>query len=359
MGFGRYRFRRSFGNVASQFRGARPDTYPLFTGVLDDYPGAAAAYSLRALSSGWLAGDVVEVRRSSDSDTEGFTQGEIDSGAMLDWVNEDIIGYDSDFSTADGWTGSNGTYTFNESVGGESPVGKFMVDTSSSVRRMQKTLLSVGSTNRIQGEFYMPSTNDTITTIQVRDSTGGILTVLPVPTDDTWTSFDVSGVAASSTLQFRVVGGADAGGDDYFAVRNISVAVTAADGFDAAQDDQSGVTVRNATQATTTEQPKIVDAGAVVLDGNGNVSTLWDGIDDDLDVIAGFAGLTTANVYAITDNAGVVTRDTLTAQDISSATNLSTILTSLTYQKVTAVIIYPDATDQAGIEASLDETFGT
>lgn len=29
MGFGRYRFRRSFGQVRSQFRGARPDTYPL------------------------------------------------------------------------------------------------------------------------------------------------------------------------------------------------------------------------------------------------------------------------------------------------------------------------------------------
>ena len=29
MGFGRYRFRRSFGNVGSTFRGARPDTYPL------------------------------------------------------------------------------------------------------------------------------------------------------------------------------------------------------------------------------------------------------------------------------------------------------------------------------------------
>ena len=88
MGFGRYRFRRSFGNVSSQFRGARPDTYPLFSGLLDQYSGAAAAYSLRALSSGWLAGDVVEVRRSSDSATQGFTAGQVASGAMLAWVTE-------------------------------------------------------------------------------------------------------------------------------------------------------------------------------------------------------------------------------------------------------------------------------
>ena len=91
MGFGRYRFRRSFGNVSSQFRGARPDTYPLFSGLLDQYSGAAAAYSLRALSSGWLAGDVVEVRRSSFGGGDAqdtFTASQITSGAMLAWVTE-------------------------------------------------------------------------------------------------------------------------------------------------------------------------------------------------------------------------------------------------------------------------------
>ena len=82
MGFGRYRFRRSFGNVKSQFRGARFDTYPLFSGILDSYPGAAAAYSLRALSSAWLAGDVVEVRRSSDSTTQSFTAAQVTDGTL-------------------------------------------------------------------------------------------------------------------------------------------------------------------------------------------------------------------------------------------------------------------------------------
>ena len=80
---GHYRFRRSLGNVSSLFRGARPDTYPLFTGLLDSYPGAAAAYSLRALSTGWLAGDVVEVRRSSDSTSQGFTASQITNGDLV------------------------------------------------------------------------------------------------------------------------------------------------------------------------------------------------------------------------------------------------------------------------------------
>ena len=132
--------------------------------------------------------------------------------------------YESDLSVEDGWTGSNGTYSFNESIGGQSPVGKFIVNTTTSVRRVQKTVLSSGSTNRITGEFYIPSSNDIVSTIQIRDNSGGILTVLPVPTEDTWTAFDVSGVAASEILQFRVQGGAaDAGGDDYFAFRNVKV----------------------------------------------------------------------------------------------------------------------------------------
>ncbi len=80
---GHYRFRRSLGNVSSNFRGARPDTYPRFTGLLDTYGGAAAAYSLRALSTGWLAGDVVEVRRSSDSASQNFTASQITNGNLV------------------------------------------------------------------------------------------------------------------------------------------------------------------------------------------------------------------------------------------------------------------------------------
>jgi hypothetical protein len=108
MGFGRYRFRRSFGNVASQFRGARPSTYPLFSGLLDQYPNAAAAYSLRALSSGWLAGDVVEVRRSSDSTTQDFTASQILNGQMLDFVGGDNTIIQSEDFTSGSWNKSSG-----------------------------------------------------------------------------------------------------------------------------------------------------------------------------------------------------------------------------------------------------------
>jgi hypothetical protein len=53
----------------------------LFTGLLDDFGGAAAAYSLRALSSAWLAGDVVEVRRT-DGGSDTFTASQITNGEL-------------------------------------------------------------------------------------------------------------------------------------------------------------------------------------------------------------------------------------------------------------------------------------
>ena len=65
-------------------------------GLLDLYGGAAAAYSLRALSRGWLAGDVVEVRRSSDSATQSFTANEVANGTLEAWVG---VGNDGFVST--------------------------------------------------------------------------------------------------------------------------------------------------------------------------------------------------------------------------------------------------------------------
>ena len=91
-----FRDRRAFGNVnGRRFRGARygDGKSPRFTGLLDLYSGAKAAYSLRALSRGWLAGDVVEVRRSSDSATADFTASQVSGGALATWVGAGNDGF--------------------------------------------------------------------------------------------------------------------------------------------------------------------------------------------------------------------------------------------------------------------------
>jgi hypothetical protein len=53
--------------------------------LLDFAPGAAAAYSLRQLSSGY-AGPVVTVRRSSDNVEDSFTAKEVSDGTLAAWV---------------------------------------------------------------------------------------------------------------------------------------------------------------------------------------------------------------------------------------------------------------------------------
>ena len=52
------------------------------TGLLTDYPGAAAAFSLRELSSDWAGQDVIEVRRSSDDTADTFTSAQITDGTL-------------------------------------------------------------------------------------------------------------------------------------------------------------------------------------------------------------------------------------------------------------------------------------
>ena len=53
------------------------------TGILDEYPGASAAYSLRLLNTDYT-GDAVIVRRASDNATQnvGFVDGELDTTAL-------------------------------------------------------------------------------------------------------------------------------------------------------------------------------------------------------------------------------------------------------------------------------------
>lgn len=56
------------------------------TPLLDAYPGAAAAYSLRELSTAWAGQDVILARRSSDDAELGFTASEITDGTLTSWA---------------------------------------------------------------------------------------------------------------------------------------------------------------------------------------------------------------------------------------------------------------------------------
>jgi hypothetical protein len=62
-----------------------------FVGLLDLYPSAAAAYSVRRLS-GVYSGSLMEVRRSSDNALQdiGFdANGDLDTASLLSFVGEE------------------------------------------------------------------------------------------------------------------------------------------------------------------------------------------------------------------------------------------------------------------------------
>ena len=82
------------------------------TGILDEYPGAAAAYSLRLLNTDYT-GDAVIVRRASDNTTQniGFVDGELDTDALntfcsgtdgfvATWYDQSGNGYNATQTTA-------------------------------------------------------------------------------------------------------------------------------------------------------------------------------------------------------------------------------------------------------------------
>lgn len=71
--------------MAMNNRILRPLAVP---GVLDFAPGAAAAYSLRNLSSTY-AGPVVTVRRSTDDAEADFTAAEVSDGTLAGWAGAD------------------------------------------------------------------------------------------------------------------------------------------------------------------------------------------------------------------------------------------------------------------------------
>ena len=60
--------------------------------LLDRYPDARVAYSLRRLSSAY-SGPVVKVRRSSDSAEEDFTATEVSGGSLATWVGAGNDGF--------------------------------------------------------------------------------------------------------------------------------------------------------------------------------------------------------------------------------------------------------------------------
>ena len=202
-------------------------------GIARRFGGAAAAYSLRDV--GAMNGRVVEVRRSSDNAPKDFSAGEIASGGLESYTNETVNMYTSNFATTDGFSDNQGTVASVDGIGGKDDVLGFTLNTTNSSFHMAfKNIGTSDETVRVQGEVYIPSSNNKVDSVAIFIDGGGNTTQIGstlVPTADQWVAFDVTGQASGTKIHFRAKDGGtftieDTGGDDVFYLANVTVDAT-------------------------------------------------------------------------------------------------------------------------------------
>jgi hypothetical protein len=263
---------------------SNPPTAPMEFG--DNFAGVTAYYSLRRFTKG-EDNNAIRVRRSSD-DTEqdiGFdSNGDLDTTALLAFVNADVVVQNPDFSTSDGnYSGINGTRTINQSVGGRTGVLSFELtngDTDHYLRNLSKPTDEI----QINFDFFIPSTNAVVDAIYVRDGSGGAAGT--VSATDVWTnSGDL--ILDTTSIQLRLVAAlssnptasVDADGD-FIYIDNLTITQTTADGAVTTFYDQTG-NGNDATNSTESEQPLVVSGGTLVEE-NGKAALEFDGSADAL-----------------------------------------------------------------------------
>ena len=236
---------------------------------------AAAAYSLRNLSSSY-SGNVVEVRRDSDDTTQNFTAAEITDGTLLSFVNENITIYTSDYSAGnDGWTttGSGNRDGNIDGIGGRDDNLRFTstssdITTNSYLRK--NSILEVGSKYTVTFDFYIPSSNNRLNEIASVQIGGQTIDLSSLTALDQWVSASATSTTATTATNIIIrwedsSESGDATGDVAY-IRNVSITSVASSGFVKTWYDQSGNS-KDATQATAGSQPKIVNSGALLTDG--------------------------------------------------------------------------------------------
>ena len=264
----------------------------------------------------WDRKSLVRVRRSSDNAERDFTQREIIDGTLEDWVNEEYVYYESDFSSGvDSFSPQRGVIDGNiDAISGVDDVLRFITDNSDGLHRLTKSIVRLGQNTKISFEYYIPSTNTDIDGIRLTTySNEGILDVSAL---DTWTQAEtLYNTSLNTTIQFiGLKAGATSfldNGTDVFYLKNIVVTQTTADGHVVTWYDQS-LNDNHAVQTTAANQPKIVDAGVLVIK-NSKPGIEFDGVDDHFSDLSSVmsASVNGLMISVHNTNDGVITFDSV------------------------------------------------
>jgi hypothetical protein len=254
----------------------------------------SAAYSLRSLTGGDPL--AVRVRRSSNdaSAEKDFTVSEINSGALLNHINEDVVTEQSDFTSGvDGYSkDSHGSVSREASFEGKSDVLNYFHTGGRFGFRKTTVALERTSSYTITFEYYADSLhNGKVWGVENAFANRTTLASnTPTVVSGAWTSVTLNVPGGRTTgaqyLVLRIQADAAAKygetGDTNVRVKNIVVTQTTGSGFVTTWYDQSG-NGNNATQTDTDKQPAIASNGSLVTNG-----IHFDGSDDSLSSSSGF-----------------------------------------------------------------------
>jgi hypothetical protein len=294
-----------------------PKAQPL---LLDLFPNAAVAYSLRKLRTAYT-GSAIRVRRSSDNTEQdiNFVGGDLDTQSLLDFVGYNLWTYSEDISQAvwtkgnlnttgapayidvetapDGLTTGdklieNTTTNFHSILRTNSVTSGLEYNVSVYLKQAERTKVQISSSIS-----NSPQTCD-VDLINGTVSNNGFANT-PIVTSESngWYRFSItitSGTTGSyNTLRINLYNDLNATnytGDGTsgayvwgFQLTQSStvlpytktVATVAGNGFVTTWYDQSG-NANNAAQATATTQAQIVSVGAIITDPNtGKISVTW------------------------------------------------------------------------------------
>ena len=235
--------------------------------VLQIAPNAAAAYSLRSLTGG--DPKVVRVRRGSNNVESDFTASGVSSGALLDFVTTSQIGWNVQptFSNDSG----TGSVTSQSSTATTATVA-FTGD-ADLIRQTSKPNHVLGSSGDQVIFNISVSGLDSAGTLRLR--TSGTNTTVGSSSISNGNNQDITLNLTGSAGYLAMTFVASSGGTITFN----SIEVLPKSGFVETWYDQSGNS-NDVTQATAGSQPKIVNAGSLVVDSAGLPEIDFDGSND-------------------------------------------------------------------------------
>ena len=259
--------------------------------LLQQYPGAAAAYSLTKLDLNYT-GDAIQVRRDSDNAILdiGFDGNLLDTTALTNFCNTPVNIYTSDFANSEQFSEFSGTGYFNQSIGGRTGVYKFENDATTSVHQFIVSFLQEDTNVTVSFDYYIPSTNTDVNSIKLVNG----VNLDELYGFDQWISYSLTFDAQDIRFRFRTaINGSDVNilaPNDVVYIDNLTFTQNTSNGYVPIWYDQSSLG-NDAIQNTASEQPKIFDGVNGVVEINGKPSIDFSGtahlqtVDTGIDVL--------------------------------------------------------------------------